>query len=211
MNKKLQDLAWQCLPLEAKREAKQAFCLPTENDYEQGYDNALASLFGLHNLTSDAEGEELLTCEKYKVEEALNYCDELDSISGSHNMLNWGKQMIAYLFGSKCLLDEDAHEVIFVSIEPKPAEPKSEGTHQEQCVPKNAESGTHSFSHILKDDFRKERRLNIAVQIVASMIGSDDWTTWRGGSNKEIWHNMAKSSLEIADALIAEAEKGGEE
>ena len=59
-----------------------------------------------------------------------------------------------------------------------------------------------------KDSFRKERRLNIAAQIVASMIGSDDWTTWRGGSNKEIWHNMAKSSLEIADALIAEAEKG---
>lgn len=62
---------------------------------------------------------------------------------------------------------------------------------------------------VIKDSFRKERRLNIAAQIVASMIGSDDWTTWRGGSNKEIWHNMAKSSLEIADALIAEAEKGG--
>lgn len=58
-----------------------------------------------YNLTSDAEGEELLTCEKYKVEEALNYCDELDSISGSHNMRNWGEQMIAYLFGSKCIPD----------------------------------------------------------------------------------------------------------
>ena len=161
-----------------------------------------------YNLTSDAEGEEFLTCEKYKVEEALNYCDELDSISGSHNMLNWGKQIIAYLFGSKCLLD--AHEDNFTSIEPKPTEPKNEGTHQEQCVPKNAESGTHSFSHTLKDSFRKERRLNIAAQIVASMIGSDDWTTWRGGSNKEIWHNMAKSSLEIADALIAECKKGGD-
>lgn len=88
-------------------------------------------------------------------------------------------------------------------------EPKDEGTRQEQCVPKNAESGTHSFSHILKDSFAKERRLNIAAQIVASMVGSDDWTTWRGGTNKEIWHNMAKSSLEIADALIDECEKKG--
>lgn len=151
--------------------------------------------------------KELLTCEKYKVEEALNYCDELDSICGSHNMRNWGEQMIAYLFGSKCLLD--AHEDNFATKKPQPAETKNEGTRQEQCVPKNAESGTHSFSHILKDSFRKERRLNIAAQIVASMIGSDDWTTWRGGSNKEIWHNMAKSSLEIADALIAECKKGG--
>ena len=66
--------------------------------------------------------KELLTCEKYKVEEALNYCDELDSISGSHNMRNWGEQMIAYLFGTKCLPDEDVHEDNFTSIEPKPAE-----------------------------------------------------------------------------------------
>lgn len=65
------------------------------------------------------------------------------------------------------------------------------------------------FDNILKDGFHDHNRLHIAAQIVASMIGSDDWTTWRGGSNKEIWHNMAKSSLEIADALIAEAEKGG--
>lgn len=64
---------------------------------------------------------------------------------------------------------------------------------------------------IVKDSFRNERRLNIAAQIVASMVGSDDWTTWRGGSNKEIWHNMAKSSLEIADALLAEVEKKGDE
>lgn len=106
----------------------------------------------------------------------------------------------------------------FNEIKTEPDETKNEGTRQEQCVPKNAESGIHSFSHILKDSFQNERRLNIAAQIVASMIGSDDWTTWRGGSNKEIWHNMAKSSLEIADALlkiadafIAEAEKGGEE
>lgn len=70
---------------------------------------------------------------------------------------------------------------------------------------------SQDFGTIVKDSFRNERRLNIAAQIVASMVGSDDWTTWRGGSNKEIWHNMAKSSLEIADALLAEVEKKGDE
>ena len=210
MTKELQDYAWSILPKEFKEEVKRLYRI-ADSDVDQMIAMImLENVFGLHNLTSDAEGEELLTCEKYKVEEALNYCDELDSISGSHNMLNWGKQIIAHLFGFKCLLD--AREDNFASIEPKPAETKEEGTRQEQCVPKNAESGTHSFSRILKDSFRKERRLNIAAQIVASMIGSDDWTTWRGGSNKEIWHNMAKSSLEIADALIAECDKeGGEE
>lgn len=212
MTKELQDYAWSILPKEFKEEVKRLYRI-ADSDVDQMIAMImLENVFGRHNLTSDAEGEELLTCEKYKVEEALNYCDELDSISGSHNMLNWGKQIIAYLFGSKCLLDEDAHEDNFVSIGPKPAEPKNEGTRQKQCVPKNAESGTHSFNHILKDGFRNKRRLNMALQIVASMIGSDDWTTWRGCSNKETWHNMAKSSLEIADALIAECDKeGGEE
>lgn len=70
---------------------------------------------------------------------------------------------------------------------------------------------SQDFGTIVKDSFRNERRLNIAAQIVTSMVGSDDWTTWRGGSNKEIWHNMAKSSLEIADALLAEVEKKGDE
>ena len=160
-----------------------------------------------YNLTSDAEGEEILTCEKYKVEEALNYCDELDSISGSHNMLNWGKQMIEYLFGSKCLLD--AHEDNFAKTD---LEPYTE--QREDLIPPNSgelesQEADKQFNTIIKDSFAKERRLNIAAQIVASMVGSDDWTTWRGGTNKEIWHNMAKSSLEIADALIDECEKKG--
>ena len=160
-----------------------------------------------YNLTSDAEGEEILTCEKYKVEEALNYCDELDSISGSHNMLNWGKQMIEYLFGSKCLLD--AHEDNFAKTD---LEPYTE--QREDLIPPNSgelesQEADKQFNTIIKDSFAKERRLNIAAQIVALMVGSDDWTTWRGGTNKEIWHNMAKSSLEIADALIDECEKKG--
>lgn len=207
MDIELIDKAWACLPREFKEEVKRLYRI-AESDVDQMIAMImLENVFGLHNLTSDAVGEEILTCEKYKVEEALNYCDELDSISGSHNMRNWGEQMIAYLFSSKCL--PDANEDNFVSIEPKPAEPKNEGTRQEQCVPKNAESGTHSFSHTLKDGFHDHNRLHIAAQIVASMVGSDDWTTWRGGTNKEIWHNMAKSSLEIADALIAECKKGG--
>lgn len=85
---------------------------------------------------------------------------------------------------------------------------------REDLIPPNSgelesQEADKQFNTIIKDSFAKERRLNIAAQIVASMVGSDDWTTWRGGTNKEIWHNMAKSSLEIADALIAECEKKG--
>lgn len=174
-----------------------------------------------YNLTSDAVGEEILTCEKSKAMQFYPHLlDLVENERMSEHYSKWcdlereyialfGENVFADYFGSKCLPDEDVHEDNFTSIEPKPAETKNEGTRQEQCVPKNAESGTHSFNTILKDSFAKERRLNIAAQIVASMVGSDDWTTWRGGTNKEIWHNIAKSSLEIADALIDECEKKG--
>lgn len=116
MNKELQDLAWSLLPKEFKEEVKDIFTEYSNTITKfSAVRSELMNIFGIHNLTSDAEGEELLTCEKYKVEEALNYCDELDSISGSHNMLNWGKQMIAYLFGSKCLLDKNSSIVEEVS------------------------------------------------------------------------------------------------
>ena len=90
MNKKLQDLAWQCLPLEAKREVKQAFRLPTENDYEQGYDNALASLFGHHNLTSDAEGKnEFLTVSRSKVTEVWQRAKAQEAAYSKAEQIDW--------------------------------------------------------------------------------------------------------------------------
>ena len=92
------------------------------------------------------------------------------------------------------------------SSESNPAEPTENKA--DEIADKAINPIEEYFDNIIKDGFREHNRLHIAAQIVASMIGSDDWTTWRGGSNKEIWHNMAKSSLEIADALIAEAAKG---
>lgn len=121
MTTELQNKVWSLLPKEFKEEVKDCYKTAKAQHKENFHLEVEAALireriimleyfFGFHNLTPDAEEEELLTCEKYKVEEALNYCDELDSISGSHNMLNWGKQMIVYLFGSKCLSDETKQE-----------------------------------------------------------------------------------------------------
>ena len=202
MNKELIDRAWACLPREFKEKVKKKYarCVKIDED-----DNStlpayavksaisrkalLEKLFAHHNLTSDAEGEEALICEKSKVQRAYNTSREIVKAENPDSLMySIHTQIMCVLesiFGSECLPDE----------EPKPAEPKEEAAEH--------------FGIIVKSDFRNERMLHIAAQIVASMIGSDDWTTWRGGSNKEIWHNMAKSSLEIADALIAECKKGG--
>lgn len=160
----------------------------------------LEKLFGEHNLASDTEGEETLICEKSKVQRAYNTSREIVKAENPDSLMySMHTQIMCVLeniFGSKCL--PDAHEDNFTTKEPQPAEPKNEGTRQEQCVPKNAESGTHSFNHTLKDDFRNERRLNIAAQILGGIVASG-----------KPCRQPVKRALEIADALIAECEKKG--
>lgn len=232
MNKELIDRAWACLPREFKEKVKKKYARCVEIDADDNPNlpayavksaitrrALLEKLFGEHNLTSDAEGEELLTCEKYKVEEALNYCDELDSISGSHNMRNWGEQMIAYLFGSKCLPDEAcnvasnvASNIASSEPKPKPSEPKNEGTHQEQYVPQNAKSGTHSLNHILKDGFREHNRLHIAAMAMQGILSNADrMKRYEYVATKPPCEKLAvvvaRNALRYADALITEVEK----
>lgn len=214
MTKELQDHVWPILPKEFRKEVKKMYestqltGLQPFEDVERAdrYAEAMCAIFGEDNLISDAEGDdEMLTVSRKQIDALqgeifkaiMDAHDADDWQDAAHYILDVMPRSFAALFGSKCLSDEDAHEDNFAKSEPKPAEPKEEVAEH--------------FDTIVKSDFRNERRLNIATKIVASMVGSDDWTTWRGGSNKEIWHNMAKSSLEITDALISECNKGDKE
>ena len=66
------------------------------------------------------------------------------------------------------------------------------------------------FGNILKDSFREHNRLHIAAMVIASIMGSSDWSDYRGAADEDVWRNMAKASLGVADALLAECEKKGE-
>lgn len=135
MTKELQDLAWSVLPKDFKEEVKETYneytekiAAKTEPEYRiVGYTAAqteLELLFGIHNLTSDAEGEEMLTVSRKKVQEwHKGITDEIESLTRNGHyyqaaMLRNVTIALENLFGSKCLPDEPA------SNEPKPAEPK---------------------------------------------------------------------------------------
>lgn len=81
--------------------------------------------------------------------------------------------------------------------EPQPAESTNEGTRQEQCVSNNAESGTHSFNHNLKDDFHDHNRLHIAPVAINSHQEMVDMKI----------DKVAELAIETADTLIAECEE----
>lgn len=158
-----------------------------------------------HNLTSDAEGEELLTCEKSKAmqlyshlldlvenERISEHCSEWCDLEREYIAL-FGENVFADYFGSKCL--PDAHEDNFTRTEPKPSEPKEKSSNSTEL--KSQEVDKH-FDAIIKDGFREHNRLHIAAMIMSGLLAS--------GKEK----HSVRRALDLADALIAEAEKGGD-
>lgn len=203
MKTELQNKVWSLLSKEFKEEVKDCYKTAKAQHKENFHLEVEAALireriimleyfFGIHNLTSDEEGKELLTCEKYKVEEALNYCDELDSISGSHNMLNWGKQMIVYLFGSKCLLDETKQE-----------------TKQETKSFQNGNTSNYSGNHFADASKMADTRLHIAAMVMAGALANKNITIGCGAFEDNLEY-ITKTALMYADALIAECESSAE-
>lgn len=85
MDKELIDKAWRCLPREFREEVKKIY----KTQYLRVERIALlCNLFGAHNLTSDAEGEEMLMCEKSKVQSYYHEALELIDRGERNNYLN---------------------------------------------------------------------------------------------------------------------------
>lgn len=127
MNKELIDKAWSVLPVEFKEEVKKEWgCTDnaerlSHDAFLRGQYQMMRDLFGPHNLTSDAEGEVILTCVKDQAVKLYDIADRAYAVSGDKWYQGYMKAMTD-LFGSKCLPDEATSES--ASKEPKPTEPK---------------------------------------------------------------------------------------
>lgn len=169
------------------------FCAAFDRAYALGKQEKDAE--GRHNLTFDAEGEEILTCEKSKAMQLYSHLlDLVENERISEHYSEWcdlereyialfGENVFADYFGSKCL--PDAREVNFASKKPQPAEPK--------------ENANKHLDNILKGSFMEHNRLHIAAMIMSGLLAS--------GKEK---HHPVRRALDLADALIAECEKEGD-
>lgn len=217
MNKELQDLAWSLLPKEFKEEVKKEW--KTANNEERlshdaflrGCYSTMTLLFGLHNLTSDAEGEEILTVSRKNVQKMYSYNEEELTKDPTNKGALLLKLRLDALFGYKCLPDEgtdctpvevgvaenattsnvDSPEDNVGSLEPKPAEP--------------TDTKSEDFDRILKDGFRNHNRMHVAAMAMQGMLSN----TTRF-SSYEI-SDLVRISLNCADALIKKAEGGSDE
>ena len=123
MKKELQDLAWSCLPKEFKKEVKKYYRILHEQYKEYDglhFENARAKVqerivvlqyfFGEHNLTSDAEGEEMLTVSRKEVQGLYSKFDHAFDNVVSYNLMDHYRAkmgLLKALFGSKCLPNEE--------------------------------------------------------------------------------------------------------
>jgi len=119
MTKELQDLVWSILPKEFKEEVKKLYTEfyneKPHSDCSYGYLGLLIKLFGLHNLTSDAEEEEILMVRRKIV--MRNYMEKVAE-KGHHQSSKHDRDMatgwcnaLRFLFGSKCLPDQNSSNV----------------------------------------------------------------------------------------------------
>ena len=201
----------------------------------------------------DAEGEEMLTVSRKRLQEEFETAKKIGSSKMSSKMLAGAADMacktLDNIFGSKCLPDD----------EPKPVEPKyhegdkfrfKQNRKQVHTVDHITEDGKvfywdkdlegmvkaymvnpdyiepytepekniaetrnlsqdrdKLFDNILKNSFSKERRLAIAVQMMQGLICAP---LVPGVDPNPPAEQLAQAAFRLADALIAEAEKGGD-
>lgn len=215
MDKKLQDLAWSVLSKEFKEEVKkyyQRVCRYDNLYSARGAAEILELLFGKHNLTSDAEGEELLTVKAKTVREMYAANERLKaSFPGTIAEADADKinHMLRHLFGSKCLPDE-FNEDNFATKEPKPEEPTCTQTCTEDCP-----SQTVNLSQETANcDKCNGLRLHIAAMAMQGILGNADrMKSYEQIAMSEPYEDLpavvARKAVRYANALIAESEKGG--
>ena len=115
MTIELQNKVWSILPKEFKEEVKRMHRIADSDVDQMIVMITLENVFGHHNLTSDEEGEEMLTVKRSDV---INEFDKLHKLSYKAADLQLGLNAFRTLFGSKCLpgkLNEDN----FAKSEPK--------------------------------------------------------------------------------------------
>ena len=197
------------------------FCAAFDRAYALGKQETKQETkpFGISEQLN-AEGDEMLTVNRKRVQELYNKFDHaFDNAVSDNLMVGYYRAkmgLLKGLFGSKCLPDNvdslDGNVDSLANLSEKPTPSATSDTSDTQADPEpctepeenvNLSQETancdNEFGTILKDSFRNERRLNIAAMAMQGMLSN----TTRF-SSYEI-SDLVRISLNCADALIAES------
>ena len=115
MIKDQQEIAWVCLPKDARNQIISSYFCKRESDteYNKGYVDAMLHIYGIHNLTSDTEPEEMLMVERnfiidfYKRTKSRRWEYEDARLIRAMEKEDGKFLAIEYLFGDKCQPDKE--------------------------------------------------------------------------------------------------------
>lgn len=187
---------------------------------KKSFDRAFESSYVLGKQEKDAEGGEMLSCNKGVVQALY-----LDTLKYAPNLERWKgiKWTLTHLFGSKCLPDGvaveenattsnvdssepnvDSLDGNVESLEPKPSEPRETFTDKRKSQSRNLSQNIANcdkvVDNILKGSLLKERRLNIAAMVMQGIVANQDITRYLSDLGHE--NAVAAQAILYADALI---------
>ncbi len=249
MDKEIQRIAWNCLPKEFKEEVKKEYarCVAIDMDDSSNLpayavESAISRkalleiFFGIRNLTSDAEGEEMLTVSRKQVQgiyksnqKEINRENVSSSDKDCYETVN---EVLKTLFGSKCLPEpsklqascrqvnvDSSHDNVDSShgnadnLEPKPAEPNPDGD-KLSPEPQPANRTPSSYTQPVTDCHHTDRLRIAAMAMQALLSNADRIKRYEDIALYPLPDNLtrivARNALRYADALVAETQKGGE-
>lgn len=203
MNKEQQDLAWAVLPKEFREEVKKEYKNALRfNEYAHEC-VVFRNLFGHHNLTSDAEGEddEMLYVSRKKLQ---YFYEKLRKVGENHAAF-----ALQSLFGAKCLPDNVATSDPNVdSLAPNVDSLAASSAPLSQNPAENCDNENH---------ISKSERLHIAARLLQGLLANAVWVMRKtdlaakaaADDNTKaaqiLTNDLAEDALEFADALIKQA------
>ena len=104
MTKEQQNLAWACLPKEARDNIGYSYKNSPCGSWEE---NLFEEIYGEHNLTSDTEPEEMLTVSRSMIQNKYAYNENILKFDPTHQGAILLKKNFDFLFGDKCLPDKE--------------------------------------------------------------------------------------------------------
>lgn len=208
MTKELQDKTWAVLPKEFKEEVKKQWQAANNDErlphdaYLRGCYSTMVELFGGHNLTSDADVEELKPAEpKFKAGDKVR-------ISCVQDGLIWDNILHGRIATIKsAYLRPDNDSIWIYSFE--------------EAIRDFAEDWLKPYTEPVEPDLKMvkhtDRRLNMAKDFASVLLGRLDYNPFMAhincccsdGEPVNPYRHIASIAVSVADALIAESEKGG--
>lgn len=100
MNKEQQDLAWSCLPKEARENISYSY---KNSPCGSWVENLFEEIYGEHNLTSDTELDEMLMVKRKEVQWRYAINNYVLANDPNNELSLFARGLLTVLFGDKCL------------------------------------------------------------------------------------------------------------